>query len=62
MPSSDIEGKGVTQRDAERLDGVGLRHSVISVRPRVGALGRSLSNSSAANRSAALNLQQKKEA
>lgn len=62
MSSCGIEGNGATQRDAQRLAGVGLRHSVISVRPRVGALGRSRLNSSAANRSTALNLQQKNEA
>ncbi|TNN78382.1 hypothetical protein EYF80_011366 [Liparis tanakae] len=46
----------VTQRDAERLAGLGLKHSVISVRPLVGTLGRSRSNSSAARLSTALYL------
>lgn len=48
---------GAAQRGAERLAGLGLKHSVISVRPLAGALGRSRSNSSAANLSTALNLQ-----
>lgn len=51
--------EGAAQRDCEQLTGLELKHSVISVRPLVGALGRSRSNSSAANRSTALYLQGK---
>lgn len=49
--------EGAAQRDWEQLTGLELKHSVISVRPLVGALGRSRSNSSAAKRSTALYLQ-----
>lgn len=49
---------GVVQREADRLAGLELKHKVISVRPLVGTLGRSRSNSSAASLSTALYLQQ----
>jgi len=54
--SCEMMDEGVAQRDADRLAGVGLKHNVISVRPLVGTLGRSRSNSSAASRSTALYL------
>lgn len=57
MLSSCEMDEGVAQRDCEELTGLELKHSVISVRPLVGALGLSRSNSSAANLSTALYLQ-----
>lgn len=57
--SCEIECDAVEQRDTERLVGVGLKHSMISVRPLVGIRGRSRSNSSAASLSTALYLQNK---
>ena len=48
--------EGVAQREEARLAGLELRHSVISVRPLVGARGRSLSNSSDASLSTFLYL------
>lgn len=53
VSSCEITDEGV----AQRLAGFGLKHRVISVRPLVGTLGRSRSNSSAATRSTALYLQ-----
>lgn len=60
LSSCEVMDEGAAQRDCEQLTGLELKHSVISVRPLVGALGRSRSNSSAANRSTALYLQGKK--
>lgn len=57
VSSCEIMDEGVAQRDAVRLAGLGLKHKVISVRPLVGTLGRSRSNSSAASLSTALYLQ-----
>lgn len=57
LSSCEVMDEGAAQRDCEQLMGLELKHSVISVRPLVGALGRSRSNSSAANRSTALYLQ-----
>lgn len=57
MASCEMMDDGVAQRETERLGGVGLKHKVISVRPLVGILGRSRSNSSAARRSAVLYLE-----
>ena len=57
VSSCEIMDEGVVQREAERLAGLELKHKVISVRPLVGTLGRSRSNSSAASRSTALYLQ-----
>lgn len=59
LSSCEVMDEGAAQRDCEQLTGLELKHSVISVRPLVGALGRSRSNSSAANRSTALYLQGK---
>jgi len=56
VPSCEMMDDVVTQRDAERPAGLGLKHSVISVRPLVATLGRSRSNSSAARLSTALYL------
>lgn len=63
MPASSREAmeEGVAQRgEAERLEGVGLRLRVISVRPLGGALARSLSfsYSSAASLSTHLYLEE----
>lgn len=60
LSSCEVMDEGAAQRDCEQLTGLELKHSVISVLPLVGALGRSRSNSSAANRSTALYLQGKK--
>lgn len=57
VSSCEIIGEGVGQRDTERLAGLELKHKVISVRPLVGTLGRSRSNSSVASLSTALYLQ-----
>lgn len=57
LSSCEVMDEGATQRDCEQLTGLELKQSVISVRPLVGALGRSRSNSSAANLSTALYLQ-----
>lgn len=57
VSSCETMDEGVVQRVSERLAGLGLKHKVISVRPLVGALGRSRSNSSAASLSTALYLQ-----
>lgn len=62
VSSCEMMGEGVAQRDVERLTGLELKHKVISVRPLVGALGRSRSNSSAASLSTALYLQQQRVA
>lgn len=59
LSSCEVMDEGAAQRDCEQLTGLELKHSVISVRPLVGALGRSRSNSSAAKRSTALYLQAK---
>lgn len=57
LSSCEMMDEGVAQRDCEELTGLELKHSVISVRPLVDALGLSRSNSSAANLSTALYLQ-----
>lgn len=57
VSSDEMMDDGVAQRDTERLAGLELKHKVISVRPFVGARGRSRSNSSAASLSTALYLQ-----
>ena len=57
VSSCETVDDGVAQRDTEQLAGLELKHNVISVRPLVGARGRSRSNSSAASLSTALYLQ-----
>lgn len=59
-PSCATAGDAATQRDTERLAGAELKHSVISVRPLVGALDRSRSNSSAASLSTTLYLRRRR--
>lgn len=61
LSSCEVMDEGAAQRDCEQLTGLELKHSVISVRPLVGALGRSRSNSWAAKRSTALYLQGKND-